>query len=262
MIRIEKPPTAPEKLATDGKRQRRSNSTAYSRNPDAYQAGSKKFEFHRTIYAHPTVKATLVAAQHEKCCFCEKLIGDDGDVEHFRPKQASRQAPGKPLQYPGYYWLAYEWSNLYLACPSCNQRHKQNLFPLENASDRASNHQQKLNQETPLLIDPGIEDPEDFIGFRGEMPYAINNNARGRATIAMLKLDRRANLTESRLQRLQLLKGLYKVTQLAAAQPRNLEIQNLAVQAAAMLRQASQNNAEFAAAARSALQTNFRYVLD
>ncbi|MDQ7091485.1 MAG: hypothetical protein Q9M50_12780 [Methylococcales bacterium] len=30
--------------------------------------------------------------------------------------------------------------------------------------------------ETPLLINPAYINPEDYISFREEMPYAIDNN--------------------------------------------------------------------------------------
>jgi len=50
------------------------------------------------FYAVTLVKQALITAQYGKCCFCERLVGSDGDIEHFRPKHASRQAVDKPLQ--------------------------------------------------------------------------------------------------------------------------------------------------------------------
>lgn len=260
MIRICKPITVPEKLAQDGKNKRRSHCTTYSRNPVAYQSGDKAFSFDRSIYSHETVKEALIKAQHKKCCFCERLIGTDGDVEHFRPKQAYKQANEKALQRPGYYWLAYEWDNLYLACPACNQRHKQNLFPLKNPAKRAINHKQDIAQEEPLFIDPGKENPEEFIGFRGEIAFAIKGNQKGKVTIDALKLNQRS-LPEARLQRLQLLRQLHQVVQLAAEQPENSELRELAREAKDSLEKFLQNDAEFTAAARCAFQTNFQFVI-
>lgn len=262
MIRIHKPMQVPEKLIKDGKNKRRSHCIIYSRNPVAYQSGAKPFSFDRCIYAHKSVKQALMDAQYKKCCFCERLVGTDGDVEHFRPKQAYKQAVGSPLQRPGYYWLAYEWENLYLACAGCNQRHKQNLFPLQNLAERATNHKQKIELEQPLFIDPGKENPEDFIGFRGEVPFAINGNQRGRITINALKLgDQNRSLTEARLQQLQPLKILYELVQIATAKPEDFELQKLAEQAKDKLDKAVRDDAEFAAAARCAMQTNFKFVI-
>ncbi len=260
MIRVNKPATAPVKLTTDGKNKRRSHSTAYTRDPYAYTSGSKKFDFDPKIYAHPTVKQALIKAQHSKCCFCERLIGTDGDVEHFRPKQAYKQKIGEPLQRPGYYWLAYEWDNLYLSCPSCNQRHKQNLFPLQNSTKRAINHNQSIKHEQTLFIDPGQENPEDFIGFRGEVPFAMAGNLRGKETIKALKLAERA-LPEARLGQLQKLKVLHQLAFQISVDPKNTELNQLVADAKQELEKAVKDNAEFAAAARCAIKTNFQYVI-
>jgi len=59
----------------------------------AYQTGKKKFNFAPTIYAHSSVKTALIKAQRKKCCFCEQLIGEDGDIEHFLPKSVYQQKP-------------------------------------------------------------------------------------------------------------------------------------------------------------------------
>jgi uncharacterized protein (TIGR02646 family) len=261
VIKIDKPIVPPEKLTIDGKSKSKRDGVSFTGNPAAYQSGEKKFEFDRTIYAHRTVKQALNQAQHQKCCFCERLVGLDGDVEHFRPKQAVRQATGQPLQYPGYYWLAYEWSNLYLACSACNQRHKQNLFPLEDESERATDTQRDLGQERSLFIDPGQDDPETLLGFRGEVPFAIDDNIRGRATIDALRLDQRDDLREARLQRLQLVRGLWLVIQAAAQNPENAELQELAREAKEGINRCFQANQEYASAVRCAIATDFRYVI-
>lgn len=260
MIRIHKPATVPEKLEKEGKNRRRSHSVAYSKDPKAYISGAKKFTFDSSIYGHRTVRQALIQAQHGKCCFCERLIDTDGDVEHFRPKAATKQSQAEPMQRPGYYWLAYEWRNLYLACTGCNQRQKQALFPLENPQQRATHHQQDIQQERPLFIDPGNDEPETLIGFRGEVAYAIAGNPRGEVTIEALKLNGRS-LPEARLQRLQLLKGLFQVVQIAADQPQNFKLQVLAEEAKALLEKARRDESEYAAAARSALGSQFQYVL-
>ncbi|MBM0741628.1 hypothetical protein JOY44_08365 [Phormidium sp. CLA17] len=260
MIRIQKSAIPPEKLAQDGKRKRRSHCSSYSRNPAVYQLGERIFSFDSTIYAHKSVKQALIKAQHGKCCFCERLIGTDGDVEHFRPKQAYKQASGEPLQRPGYYWLAYEWDNLYLACPGCNQRHKQNLFPLQNPTDRAIDHRHSIDFEQFLFIDPGKEKPEKFIGFRGEIAYAIEGNLKGKVTIDSLKLNQRS-LPEARLQRLQLLKSLWQIVQLASQKPMDKDLQKEAEKAADLLEKATKEDAEFSAASYWALQTNFQFII-
>jgi uncharacterized protein (TIGR02646 family) len=260
VICIRRTRAIPEKLVRDGKNKRRSHCNAYTHDPVAYQTGKKKFEFSSSIYAHETVKQALIGVQQGKCCFCERLIGTDGDIEHFRPKQAYKQATGGSLQYPGYYWLAYEWDNLYLSCPACNQRHKQNLFPLQNPAARATNHKQRIDSEQPLFIDPGTENPEEFIGFRGEMAFAIDGNQKGQFTIDSLKLNQRS-LPEARLQRLNLLQRLHEFVEIAPMHPDNSELQQVAKEAKDELEKAIRDSSEFAAATRCAIATNFKFLL-
>ncbi|MDQ2687964.1 MAG: hypothetical protein M3Y28_08875, partial [Armatimonadota bacterium] len=110
MIQIVKPDQAPEILRTKGVRRR----NTHIRN---FDKGVREFPLDSRLYADPTVKQALMDAQHGKCCYCERVIGEDGDVEHFRPKAAVCQGAGLPQETPGYYWLAYDWDNFLLACP-------------------------------------------------------------------------------------------------------------------------------------------------
>ena len=191
MIKINKPRQAPKVLREKGKKERRTNCNLYTLNKAAYDAGKKNFEFDSKIYGHKKVKKELIEAQHDKCCFCESKIThiSFGDVEHFRPKGGVRQTSKSPLGKPGYYWLAYEWSNLFLSCQLCNQRFKKNLFPLQNPRNRAKSHNDITNAEKPIFISPD-EDPEQYIAFRQEIPYASDDDPRGDATIKALGLDR------------------------------------------------------------------------
>jgi hypothetical protein len=91
--------------------------------------------------------------------------------------------------------------------------------------------------------------------------FAIDNNPRGKATIAALKLNDRDGLKESRLQRLHLLRELWAVIQKAEKSPQNLELQALANRASANLHKQTQDHMAFAAAARCALKTGFRHVI-
>jgi uncharacterized protein (TIGR02646 family) len=257
VIRIHKPKTPPAKLATDGKRKRDEHCKAYLDNPNAYEANKEKFDFASSIYAHESVKKALIQAQHQKCCFCEDIVGNHGDVEHFRPKAAYQQAKSEPLKYPAYYWLAYDWDNLYLACPACNQRHKKNLFPLQSPQKRASNHRQRISKELSMFIDCGKENPEEFIGFRAEIAYAIDGNQRGQITIDYLGLNT-SDRTEKRLQILQKLNTLNKVLISAKQYPNDKTWQKLAKEAKDILEKSTLDNAIYSAAARSAISSGFQ----
>lgn len=178
MIRIHRPPLAPEVLITKGAARRREHEVEVDADPGSFASGAVKLTFDRDVYAHESVKTVLIAMQHEKCAFCEAkpLHVSDGDVEHFRPKGGVRQADSEPLERPGYYWLAYEWHNLLFACERCNRRHKKSLFPLSEPARRATSHRDALTDEDPVFIDPSIEDPERYIGYREHIPIAIGGN--------------------------------------------------------------------------------------
>jgi uncharacterized protein (TIGR02646 family) len=199
VIRINKGTQAPDILLTEGQDRIRSMQREYDADSSAYVSGKKRFTFDNTIYAHPTVKSALRAAQHEKCSFCESIIADDGDVEHYRPKAGMCQGKRQAILKPGYYWLAYDWDNLLLCCSICNQRFKRNYFPLEVAKDRARSHKDDLSAEKPLFIHPAHIDPEMHIGFRDEV--AKDLTPPGKSTIEGLDLNR-TSLTERRRDKL------------------------------------------------------------
>jgi uncharacterized protein (TIGR02646 family) len=166
--------------------------TAYDSDPGAYVSGQAKFSFDASIYGHASVKTDLRAAQHDKCCFCESKVShiSYGDVEHFRPKAGFSQKPRGPLQKPGYYWLAYQWSNLLFCCQVCNQRQKRNHFPLRRSRRRAVTYHDNLAKEEPLFLDPATDDPTRYVRFREEYLYPVNNSRRGKTTIEALGLNR------------------------------------------------------------------------
>lgn len=245
MIRVRKPPLAPRILRERGMVTTEANRAAFDSSPPDYLNGNKKFEFDRTIYAAKSVKNALTKAQHEKCCFCESKVTHIayGDVEHFRPKAGFRQTQDDSLGRPGYYWLAYNWENLFFSCQLCNQRFKKNLFPLRDSAQRARSHHDDVAEEEPLFIDPAAMDPTTFISFRDEYPYAIGGNQIGKTTIQALGLDREA-LNERRRDYLHLLKLIQTLASMAV--PEGAEARTFLVRAI-------DDSAEYAAMARAAL---------
>lgn len=207
MIRIHRPATVPVVLQTDGVARRREHEAEV--NAASAASVPVTLTFDPTIYGHARVKDTLIAMQRSKCAFCEAkpLHVSSGDVEHFRPKGAVRQSDDEPLQRPGYYWLAYDWTNLLFACERCNRRHKKSLFPLVDPSQRATTPRAPISDEDPVFIDPAAEDPEPYIAYREHMPIAIADNHRGRQTIDALGL-RRPELSSDREEHLERLKIL------------------------------------------------------
>jgi hypothetical protein len=71
----------------------------------------------------------------------------------------------------------------------------------------ASHHQAgELHVEQPLFVDPGRDDPMEFIEFRRELAVSAGGNPRGAETIGALQLNRK-DLWERRRDRRELLRA-------------------------------------------------------
>jgi uncharacterized protein (TIGR02646 family) len=204
VIQIDKPAQGPACLA-EGVAQVNTMVAERAIDPAAGASKKRAFTFYKRIYGPAHLKAELRRIQHHKCCYCEGHFAGQawGDVEHFRPKGAWQQETGDPLHYPGYFWLAYTWSNLFYACQLCNTTGKKNLFPLEDPAQRLTGPDDIVHHEVPQIIDPGGDiDPRDHIRFQGEMVYHVSDL--GKSTIKALKLDR-GDLNTARLRHLKCL---------------------------------------------------------
>ncbi len=190
MIRVAKFANVPAKLLNKGVLATASNCLLYDANANGFNSGATTFAIEPKIYGHPSVKQQLISEQHGKCCFCEAdfTANGYGDVEHFRPKARFTSTRMGKLVRPGYYWLAYEWTNLFFSCQICNQRFKKNYFPLEDESKRARNHTFDYHSESSALLHPSIDEPADHITFNRHVPVAKTN--RGKLSIIGYGIDR------------------------------------------------------------------------
>ena len=63
-------------------------------------------DVYNSRYKTEDIRDKLKVIYNYKCAFCEQRV-EQYHIEHFRPKKI-------------YYWLAYSWDNLLLACHYCN----------------------------------------------------------------------------------------------------------------------------------------------
>lgn len=204
MIKITKKATdTPDVLKTKGKAE-------IDKLKSMTQAQRLKYKYSSAIYGGKPVKNKLKLIQNDKCCFCESKVSaiSHGDVEHYRPKGGWIQEERDVLTQPGYYWLAFDFSNLYMSCQLCNQVFKKNYFPLSNPAKRARTHKQKLSDEKPLIIDPGKTDPSKHLEFRQELVHA--KTKAGEETIKRTGLNR-DELVKQRFEYLKVLKTVAKL---------------------------------------------------
>lgn len=161
-----------------------------------------------------TTLEPLLLLYKNKCAMCERDRGTELQVDHYRPKKPRNNIKDPHNNQPGYYWLAYEWSNLILLCSKCNLK-KSNKFPLLNWDDtkRIISHLDKngingfdaycLNwlqhYEMPLLINPEHEvNPERHFVFKWDGSL-IGRTAEGKETIIICDLNRK-DLRRERLK--------------------------------------------------------------
>ncbi|SHI89043.1 TIGR02646 family protein [Hymenobacter daecheongensis DSM 21074] len=267
MIRIRKRTTAPALLTTLGTADRLRLEGIFSANPVACQAPrNQQLAAKPAIYGAAAVKAALAADQHGKCCYCESKFEATGfgDVEHFRPKAGVRQQPKSALEKPGYYWLAYEWSNLLYSCEICNRRHKSNWFPLLNPAHRARQHDDPLWRERPLLPHPCRTDPAAELTFNRHVAVEKNQSAWGAACIWAYGLNRPAlnRRREESLEKLELalfvasldidaMSEAHRQTTLTMLNMSLAEVRRFITNAQVVRKQAALDSAEYAGMVRA-----------
>ena len=129
----------------------------------------------------------------DKCAYiCESRVADIApvDIELFRPRSAAVDLDGATVL-PGYWWLAYAWENVLVACELCN-RNKMNRFPV--AGPRARRPEDDLAAERAILLDPCADEPTEHLLFDADGRIASASSAadgdRGAVTIDVLGLNR------------------------------------------------------------------------
>lgn len=172
------------------------------------------------IYGRIFIKKKLLIFFNGKCAFCETFEGTElkkeirkkieiekalwsWQVEHYRP-----QAGVMGEKHTGYYWLGYECTNFLVACPICNGlQWKGYHFPIHLTSYRLTKDDfiennildiDKCNignaifgKEIPMLLNPVIDKPKDFIQFyKDGRVKGKDKEQRGQISIDKYGLDR------------------------------------------------------------------------
>lgn len=100
-------------------------------------------------------KRPLAKLFHRKCAFCETRLETDlsnCNIVWFRPKADAMDLKGN-TDPDHYWWLIYEWSNLYPACTPCS-RQKSSRFPVDGPRAEPGFFDEDLENEKRLIYDP------------------------------------------------------------------------------------------------------------
>ena len=179
----------------------------------AHWSPGVKLAFNTALYSE--MKRIMLGFFHGKCAYCEALITTDqhGDVEHFRPKGAVTDDDHQPVNihdskgnfypHPGYFWLAYEWTNLLPSCVLCNQpstdkngkQGKRNRFPVRFHNIMWP---QDPSAEGPLLINPMLVDPALHFQFDQTTGRLIGITDEGKKCDEVFNLNGREGIMEAR----------------------------------------------------------------
>jgi uncharacterized protein (TIGR02646 family) len=163
------------------------------------QAKGEMPEFKSSIWSE--LKLHLFELFHGKCAYCESKVlhVSSGDVEHYRPKKRVIEDPS----HPGYYWLAYDISNLLPCCEKCNRvRGKRNHFPVRK---RCAYCPEDLDNEEPLLLNPYVHTPERHLGFIAGRDNVYYGTVKGITDVGSKSVEvynlNRAELVERRREK-------------------------------------------------------------
>ncbi len=107
------------------------------------------------------LRTEYAAFTYDKCWYVEcKNPGTDDDMDHFRPKLRVQEDP----THPGYYWFAFDWTNLRLSCHRANRLRinpedgetggKGDHFPLIDPAQRAQTPADGKGHEVPPFSIP------------------------------------------------------------------------------------------------------------
>lgn len=139
-------------------------------------------------YKTQDIRNALIGIYNHKCAFCEQKM-ERYNVEHYRPKAT-------------YYWLAFSWDNLIMACPVCNG-FKGTNFDLGAGGtqvdfDNTEANVRLINQssagydasENPKMVNPEVTDPLGQIKFQ-KNGLIESDNERFAYTIEKCQIDRK-----------------------------------------------------------------------
>lgn len=151
---------------------------------EAILVNKKRWGNGQELWKNKYLKKDFRAAFHNKCWYTESiLIGQDVQIDHFRPKSKVAKFRqyyyNEPLTECGYHWLKNDIHNYRASCIYANRKTgcggKGVFFPLKEGSQLLTENGQEL--EEPMLIDPtNINDVKLITFFKGQVLCATDDD--------------------------------------------------------------------------------------
>lgn len=171
----------------------------------AFGGNNLAVEYKPDIKLYKIISKELSVAFNKKCAFCESELKATHlwKVERFRPSINAMNLKGE-ITSNHYWWLRYDWNNLFLICDDCNLS-KGNLFPVKGKRIQPF---ESIKNEARLLINPCEDNPEDHLLCDFESGLLFSETEMGRITIDVYNLNR-STLKEKRRQEIEKLSNLW-----------------------------------------------------
>jgi uncharacterized protein (TIGR02646 family) len=151
------------------------------------------------------VVSQLKGLFNDKCAYCETKVRDSKSnlyIDHFRPRENAKGFKNDETDLDHYWWLSYEWNNLYFICIECNS-YKSSWFPVEGKRAKVlTKYSDIVEQENNLIIDPCNDEIEKHLRNDFRTGKLIPLSRKGETTIQILQLNRN-NLVNRRLEAIQ-----------------------------------------------------------
>lgn len=149
------------------------------------------------------LKDDLAQLFNGKCAYCESKISQatgTGDLDHFRPKSGARDLQ-RGFSPDHYWWLVYEWENMYYSCRECN-KHKASWFPIKTERVKPKTFYPAIwDIEKPLFVDPCNNEPSEHFSYDNDGTITPLSEE-GETTIKIIQLNR-VELVRERLEAIQ-----------------------------------------------------------
>lgn len=140
-----------------------------------------------TILADRSLRRALTKLFEGKCAYCESAL-IEVDIDRLRPPQEAMDLDGRVKDPDLYWWLSYDWENLYPACVVCT-RAKANRFPVRGRRAQPEARGSKLERERRLVLDPCNDEPDQELRFSRDGKVA-GVTERGAISVEVFGLNR------------------------------------------------------------------------
>lgn len=218
MIRRERPETAPRSLTIG-----REDALDLLRDYHQRQISQSRYLLKPELVQNPDVVEALSSMFDAKCAYCETATTSPF-VEWHRPPQEAMNRD-REVARDHYWWLAYDWENLYPICAACHS-YKGQWFPVRRRRADPEARGPLLFSEDPLFLDPCLDLPESHLLYEVDGTI-IGADERAAITIETLGLNRTELVIDRQLAARQIFEVVERFEEVSGSTSIDTELRSL-----------------------------------